>query len=58
MLIGLINTNISSAASNLEILDDKIFSQKLEYIHRNPVEAGFVEQEEDWLYSSARNFYG
>jgi len=58
MLIGLINTNISSAAINLEILDDKIFSQKLEYIHRNPVEAGFVEQEEDWLYSSARNFYG
>jgi putative transposase len=22
------------------------------------VEAGFVENEEDWLYSSARDFYG
>ena len=26
--------------------------------HSNPVEAGFVEKAEDWLYSSAGNFYG
>ena len=42
----------------LEILDSNMFYQKLEYIHRNPVVAGFVENEEDWLYSSARNFHG
>ena len=28
------------------------------YIHMNPVEAGFVEKAEDYLYSSARDFYG
>ena len=42
----------------LEIFDDKMFYQKLEYIHNNPVLAGFVDQEEDWLYSSARDFHG
>ena len=33
-----------------------IFQQKLNYIHNNPVEVGFVEKEEDYLYSSARNY--
>ena len=42
----------------VELYDDHIFYQKLEYIHQNPVRAGFVEKEEDWLYSSARDFYG
>jgi putative transposase len=33
--------------------------QKLNYIHSNPVEAGLVENAEDYLYSSARNYvYG
>ncbi|HEX5152617.1 MAG TPA: hypothetical protein VFW07_14300 [Parafilimonas sp.] len=32
--------------------------QKLDYIHGNPVKAGFVEKPEDYLYSSARNYYG
>jgi len=36
----------------------EMFYQKLEYIHMNPVEAGFVEKPEDYLYSSARDFYG
>jgi hypothetical protein len=31
--------------------------QKLNYIHNNPVEAGFVGNPEDYLYSSARNYY-
>ena len=35
----------------------EMFNQKLDYIHCNPVEAGFVEKEEDYLYSSARDFY-
>jgi putative transposase len=34
-----------------------MFYQKLDYIHRNPVEAGFVENEEEYLFSSARDFY-
>ena len=28
----------------------------MEYIHYNPVEAGFVEHEEDYLYSCPRDF--
>jgi putative transposase len=42
---------------NKPILNADMFYQKLEYIHRNPVEAAFVEHEEDWLYSSARDFH-
>jgi len=34
----------------------KVIVQKLNYIHQNPVRAGFVEQASDWLYSSA-GFY-
>lgn len=41
----------------LEILSLDMFYQKLEYIHCNPVLAGIVEHEEDYLYSSARDFY-
>ena len=33
-----------------------IFNQKLNYIHNNPVKAGFVTSPEDWKYSSARNY--
>jgi putative transposase len=33
------------------------FDQKLNYIHENPVVKGYVEREEEWLYSSARNYY-
>ena len=32
--------------------------QKLYYIHNNPVEAGFVENAEEWLFSSARDYSG
>lgn len=32
--------------------------QKLNYIHRNPVEAGLVNEEKDWLYSSWHDYYG
>ncbi len=36
----------------------ELFHQKLSYMHENPVKAGFVEKEEEWVYSSARDFYG
>ena len=33
-------------------------SQRLHYIHNNPVEAGFVCKPEDWKYSSAHDYSG
>ena len=33
-----------------------IFEQKLNYIHDNPVEAGMVDNPEDYIYSSARDY--
>lgn len=41
-----------------EIKDQKMFDKTLDYIHQNPVQAGFVIREEDWKYSSARDFCG
>jgi putative transposase len=32
------------------------FERKLTYIHENPVKAGWVESEEEYLYSSARDY--
>lgn len=31
-------------------------TQKVEYIHYNPVKAGFVDSPRDWRYLSARNY--
>ncbi len=42
----------------LEIKNQKMFDKALNYIHLNPVVAGFVNKAEDWKYSSARDFYG
>ena len=42
----------------LEIKDQEMFNKMLEYIHLNPVMAGFVIKPEDWKYSSARDFSG
>jgi len=42
----------------MEIWSHKFFLQKLNYIHQNPVRAGWVGQEEDYVYSSAGHFYG
>ena len=41
----------------IELFDQKILHQKLDYIHYNPVVAGIVENPEDYLYSSAKNYY-
>jgi len=38
------------------IISDYFFSEKLDYIHYNPVRKGFVKQPEEWEYSSARNY--
>jgi len=40
-----------------EIRSLEFFRQKLNYIHNNPVRAGIVDREEEYIYSSARDFY-
>jgi putative transposase len=40
------------------LYDTRIAFQKLEYIHQNPVKAGFVDRAEAWVYSSAVDYYG
>jgi REP element-mobilizing transposase RayT len=39
------------------ITSEEMLQQKIEYIHDNPVRIGLVEKSEDWLYSSARNYF-
>lgn len=41
----------------IELNNTKQLSDTLDYIHNNPIVAGFVEKAEDFLYSSARNYY-
>ena len=38
------------------IFSQKFITQKVNYIHNNPVTSGLVTQPEDYLYSSARNY--
>ena len=40
----------------IELYSNKFFKQKIKYIHNNPIKAGIVENPEDYLYSSARNY--
>ncbi|GAA3591894.1 transposase [Flavivirga amylovorans] len=40
----------------IELWSEKVIKQKIDYIHQNPVESGFVTNPIDWKYSSARNF--
>lgn len=41
-----------------QIIDDTMMHQKLEYVHMNPVERGYVDEPVHWRYSSARNYAG
>ena len=41
-----------------KIQDEYMMRQKIEYIHHNPVRRGYVDRQEDWRYSSARNYAG
>jgi hypothetical protein len=40
----------------IELWSEKVIKQKIDYIHNNPVETGFVTDPIDWKYSSARNY--
>jgi REP element-mobilizing transposase RayT len=42
----------------VEILSKKFTDQKLNYIHENPVRAGWVEEPQEYMYSSAQNYGG
>jgi len=35
-----------------------IIDQRLEYLHQNPVNSGFVLEAKDWFWSSARQYFG
>jgi len=41
-----------------QIISDEMMTQKIIYIHNNPVKRGLVSKAEDWIYSSARNYEG
>lgn len=41
-----------------EIISQKFCDSKVNYIHMNPVRAGLVEKEEEYLLSSCADFYG
>ena len=40
----------------IELLSEEVFYTKLNYIHQNPVRAGYVEDEKHYIYSSASNY--
>lgn len=42
----------------IELNNYEIFVQRLNYTHNNPVASGFVEKPEDWLHSSAADYFG
>ena len=42
----------------IELWSNAVIDQKLDYIHNNPVTAGWVDEPEHYLYSSARDYAG
>ena len=42
----------------VEIQNEEMFRQKLDYIHQNPVRRGYVADPVHWRYSSASNYAG
>ena len=42
----------------IELWSNKVIDQKVDYIHENPVSAGFVEIAKEWRLSSAIDFTG
>lgn len=42
----------------IELDTNKKIDQRLEYLHMNPVKAGYVIKPEDWVHSSARQYAG
>ena len=42
----------------VELSNNELIDSRINYIHQNPVKVGIVQNEYDYLYSSARNFAG
>jgi len=42
----------------IELFSNKVMQQKLDYIHLNPVRAGFVDEPWHYRYSSAKDYSG
>jgi REP element-mobilizing transposase RayT len=42
----------------IELSTNEMMQQRLDYIHNNPVEAGFVDDPCAWVHSSARDYAG
>ncbi|WP_162426021.1 REP-associated tyrosine transposase [Pontibacter pudoricolor] len=42
----------------IELWSAAVIDQKIDYIHNNPVEAGFVSEPNHWKYSSALDYSG
>jgi REP element-mobilizing transposase RayT len=42
----------------VELNTNTMMEDRLNYIHNNPVEGGFVSKAEDWIWSSAREYTG
>ena len=40
----------------IEVWSNEVIEQKKNYIHQNPLVAGFVENDYEYLYSSARDY--
>jgi REP element-mobilizing transposase RayT len=40
-----------------EMYSEHFIKQKMDYIHNNPIEEGIVDKAEEYLYSSARDYY-
>lgn len=53
------NTNYQFWQQNnhpIELTNNKMIDQKLDYLHNNPVKNGIVDIDEEYIYSSARNY--
>ena len=42
----------------IELWSNKVIDEKIDYVHKNPVEAGLVFRAEDYIYSSAVDYAG
>ena len=40
----------------VELTSNEMIESRINYIHQNPVRAGYVEQEHEFIYSSAKTF--
>jgi len=42
----------------IELTTNEMINTRINYIHENPVRTGLVARDEEYLYSSARNYAG